>query len=141
VGVLATYFDSSALVKLFLAEPGWEQARQLWDESETVSSWVALPETRSALEAAHRAGRIGRSRLLEALGELDEYWDEVVAVKVDADLARAAGALTRRHPLRGGDAIHLASAVEVDDPELVFVAWDDALRRAALAEGFPVAPT
>ena len=140
MGALATYFDSSALVKLFIAEPGWDQARRLWDESETMSSWVAFPETRSALEAAHRAGRIGRGRLLQALGELDEHWSELVAVKVDDQVARAAGALTHRHLLRGGDAIHLASAMEVSDPELVFVAWDDALRKAARDEGLAVAP-
>lgn len=140
MGALATYFDSSAFAKLFLAEHGRDTAIELWEEGVTVTSWITLPETRSALEAAHRARRIGRRRLAQAVAELEGYWAQVAALRVDDAVARAAETLTRRYPLAGCDAIHLASALRVDDEELVFVAWDRSLRAAALAEGVAVAP-
>lgn len=78
--------------------------------------------------------------MTHAIAELDGHWAEVVAIKVDETVARSAAALTRRHPLAGGDAIQLASALRVDEQELVFVAWDRSLRTAALSEGIAVAP-
>lgn len=140
MGALTTYFDSSALAKLVLAEPGHEQAIELWEKGETDTSWITLPETRSALEAARRRRRIGHRRLAFTIAELERSWDAVVAVRVDETVARSAAALTRRYPLAGGDAIQLASALRVDEEELVFVAWDRSLRAAALSEGLAVAP-
>lgn len=138
---MTTYFDASALTKLFLAEPGWDRVRALWDTSETlVTSWISFPEVRSALERAHRSGRIGRRRLQRALSELDELWPDVLVTRVDGPLAVAAADLAGVHPLRGQDAIHLASALELDDAELVLATWDRRLRKAALDEGLAVAP-
>lgn len=138
---MTAYFDSSALTKLFLAEPGWDTARALWDSSDILAtSWIALPEVRSALERARRDGRIGGTRLARALGELDEAWSDVVALLVDATVAAGAAALTGTHRLRGQDAIHLASALRLADSELVLATWDGRLRQAALDEGIAVAP-
>jgi predicted nucleic acid-binding protein len=138
---VTAYFDASALTKLFLAEPGWDRARSLWESSEILAtSWIALPEVRSALERAHREGRIGRRRLGRALAELHEAWSDLVAVLVDAALAGSAAALAGAHELRGQDAIHLASALRLADSELVLATWDRRLRQAALDEGVAVAP-
>lgn len=59
---------------------------------------------------------------------------------VDLTLARHAGELAQRHALRGYDAIHLASALSLDDPNLVLVTWDRDLSSAARAAGRAVAP-
>jgi predicted nucleic acid-binding protein len=138
---VTTYFDASALAKLVLAEPGWHEARSLWDSSEIVaSSWIALPEVRSALERARRGGRIGRKRLQRAIAEFEDGWARMVAVVVDLTVGTRAAALTSKHALRGQDAIHLASALRLDDDELVLATWDRRLKEAALAEGVAVAP-
>lgn len=78
--------------------------------------------------------------MAHAIAELGDYWAEVAAIRVDETVARSAAALTHRHPLAGGEAIQLASALRVDEQELVFVAWDRSLRAAALNEGLAVAP-
>lgn len=57
----------------------------------------------------------------------------MVLVEVGLRLARSASALAERHGLRGYDAVHLAAALSLDDPELVVATWDRALHRAALA--------
>jgi len=52
-------------------------------------------------------------------------------IGLDAALARAAGELAERHALRGYDAVHLASAIAIDDPNLVMATWDRDLSAAA----------
>ena len=45
-----------------------------------------------------------------------------------------------RHGLRGLDAIHVASALELADFGPTLVSWDERQRAAARAEGLPVYP-
>ena len=62
-------------------------------------------------------------------------------VELSSKVARRAGELAERRALRGFDAIHLASALEVE--HLMgstggFCCFDDRLREAASAEGLSV---
>jgi len=128
-------------VKLFVAEPGWRDVQALWEGGGLLAcSWVGYAEVRSALAAASRAGRMSARRLDAALDELEGRWSSLATIEVDEMIARGAGLLAGRHALRALDAIHLASALRLEDPELVVVSWDERLRRAALDEGIAVAP-
>jgi predicted nucleic acid-binding protein len=60
-------------------------------------------------------------------------------IGLDAALAQAAGELGQRHALRGYDAVHLASAIAIEDPDLVMVTWDFDLA-AATAQHRAVVP-
>jgi predicted nucleic acid-binding protein len=71
--------------------------------------------------------------------EFDARCDEFDLVEVDDPLARRAGQLAEAHGLRGYDAVHLAAADRVRDPDLVVVAGDEALLSAATAEGMTIA--
>ena len=71
---------------------------------------------------------------------LELRWEEIDAVDVDEVTALFAGALSERHGLHALDAIHLASALTVDDGQTVMVSWDADLRRAAEAEGLALSP-
>lgn len=51
-------------------------------------------------------------------------------IGLDPVLARTAGELAERHALRGYDAVHLASAIAIDDPDLVMATWDRDLAAA-----------
>jgi predicted nucleic acid-binding protein len=51
-----------------------------------------------------------------------------------------AGQLARVHALRGADAIHLASALVIGDPDLIVAVWDRHLHAGAQAAGLRVAP-
>lgn len=138
---MIAYFDASALTKLFLAEPGWIDAKSLWDSSEIVTtSWISLPEVRSALERARRDGRMSPRRLGRAIVELENAWARMIAVVVDPAVGVRAAALTGSHSLRGQNAIHLASALRLETSELVLATWDVRLRQAALEEGLAVTP-
>jgi predicted nucleic acid-binding protein len=62
---------------------------------------------------------------------IDDLSCELDVIGLDATLARAAGELAERHALRGYDAVHLASALAIDDPRLVMATWDRDLAAAA----------
>lgn len=135
------YFDASAFVKLVVEEDGSDVAARLWDGCDAaVSSRLAYPEVRAVLAAA------GRNRLLSArdLASAEKGWEEFWAVTRPVELTEAvglhAGSLARAHGLRGSDAVHLASALAIRDPDLVVAAWDQRLSDGARASALRVAP-
>jgi predicted nucleic acid-binding protein len=134
------YFDTSAVVPLLIAEPGSARAASLWDGADRVVSVRLLyPEARAALAQAERLGRLTAGQLRDAVTELDSLFEEIDLIEVDDGLARHAGELAEVRQLRGYDAVHLAAADRVRDPNVVVIAGDSALRDAAAAEGMAVA--
>lgn len=101
---------------------------------------LLYPEARAALSAAGRGGRLSAAELASAHADLEGLLERIDLIQVDAPLARAAGALAERHGLRGYDAVHLATAVALDDPHVVVITWDRDLSAAARAAGRSVAP-
>lgn len=135
------YFETSALVKLFLDEPGAEEARDLWDEADlTTVGLVAYPEARSALAAASRAGRISSRELEQIKRRLDRVWTQTQIVDFDDSIAQSAGDSAEQFGLRGYDAVHLATAMSLRDESLVVATWDEDLARACIEADLPVAP-
>ncbi len=135
------YFDTSALVKLCVLETGTPLAVGLWKHADAlVTSRIADAEVRSVLAAAERIGRIDAAPAAQARDRWKELWPSLATVEVSADLAKHAGDLADRRPLRAGDALHLASALLLADARPVFAAWDRRLGAAARAEGLTVLP-
>lgn len=135
------YFETSALVKLFLEELGADEARDLWDEADLVSvALIAYPEARSALASAQRARRISLAELVEVNGKLRRVWTQVQVIDLDEPVAVSAGDAAETFSLRGYDAVHLATVLTLQDESLVVATWDSDLRTAALEVGLRVAP-
>jgi predicted nucleic acid-binding protein len=128
------------LIKLVVVEDGSELAAELWDSGHpAASSILAYPEGRAALAAARRQGRLDNSEHAQALTAFEELQSELVSVGVDADLARRAGEHAETLGLRGYDAVHLATALELGDEEVVVVTWDRDLAKAAQKVGLGLA--
>jgi uncharacterized protein len=135
------YFDSSALVKLVVDEPGSPLAAELWDACDgALSSRLAYPEVRAALAASARNHELEADELRAAEQAWEEYWAATRKVELTPDVEQHAGQLARSYALRGADAVHLASALVIDDSELVVAVWDRRLHGGALAAGVQVAP-
>ena len=135
------YFDSSALVKLVVEEQGSQLAAELWDACDSaLSSRLAYPEVRAALAAALRNHELEAAGLVEAERAWDEFWAATRKVELTAAVERHAGQLAGRHALRGADAVHLASALALEDDDLVVAVWDRRLQAGVLAAGLQVAP-
>jgi uncharacterized protein len=135
------YFDASAFVKLLAEEPGSDLAVQLWDGCDAaVASRLAYPEVRAALAAAARNHDLSEDELDGAEQAWEEYWAASRPVELTVGVERHAGQLARQHALRGADAVHLASALAIGDPDLVIAVWDRGLHTGAQAAGIRVAP-
>jgi hypothetical protein len=134
-------FDSSALVKLVVEEAGSDLAAELWDGSDAaVASRLAYPEVRAALAASARNHDLDEDGLRAAETAWEEYWAAIRPVELTAAVEQHAGRLAGRHALRGADAVHLASALAIADPDLVVAVWDRRLHTGATAAGLRVAP-
>jgi uncharacterized protein len=135
------YFDSSAFVKLVVEEAGSDLAADMWDGCDAaVASRLAYPEVRAVLAAAGRNHDLDGAGLRTAEAAWEEYWAAVRPVELTVAVERHAGQLARRHAMRGADAVHLASALAIADPELILAVWDQRLHAGARAARLRVAP-
>ena len=115
-------------------------AAKLWSSAHPVaSSILAYPEARAALAAARRLDRLTKDGHREALAAFEDLYSELVTVGVDQELARHAGEHAEDLGLRGYDAVHLATALELGDDEVVLATWDRDLAQAAERSGLGVA--
>jgi hypothetical protein len=138
--VTLVYFDASALVKLVVDEEGSDLAAALWDGCDSaLSSRLSYPEVRSALAAA-RDDRIDARSLGKVQRDWERFWSAIRPVELTAAVERHAGELASTYSLRGADAIHLASALAIELPDLIVAVWDHRLREGVFSAGLRVAP-
>lgn len=140
---LILYLDTSALVKLYVREPGSSAvARQLGRAEAVSTSVVAWAESRAAFARLLRERPRSRARHRQRVAQLARDWERYAVVELSAAVAHEAGELAERHGLRGFDAIHLASALWLKSAyagDLSFMAFDDRLASAAAAAGLTLA--
>jgi predicted nucleic acid-binding protein len=135
------YFDSSAFLKLIIDEAGSDVAASMWDGADlVVSSRLARPEVAAALAAAVRSGRVDHRQDSRVQRRWTEIWGEVGAIELTERVAENATSAARQFALGGADAVHLASALALEDPGAVFAVWDRRLHAAAAAAGVSVVP-
>jgi predicted nucleic acid-binding protein len=123
-----------------VVEEQWsDQAVEFWDSSYPVAaSILAYPEGCAALAAARRGGRLTKKEHALALADFDDVFADLISVGVQDGLTHRAGGHAEDHGLRGYDAVHLATALELGDEDVVMVTWDADLRRAAMEAGLGV---
>lgn len=121
-------------------EPGTAEAVALWEGADRrLSSRLLYPESRAALAAAGRAGRLDVVALGEARMELERLWNGVEDIELTKELAERAGDLAEDLALRGYDAVQLATAEATVDADGMLAAADGRLVAAAQALGITVA--
>ena len=135
---MTLYLDTSSLVKLYVAEPGSDVVRRLVKQATIVAtSAVAYPETRAALARRRRERVLTAAAFTRATRAFEDDWPRYLAVAVSASICRVAGDLAERYRLRGYDAVHLASYLEIARragiSETQFSSFDERLNRAARA--------
>lgn len=135
------YFDTSALIKLFVEERGSRLVATLVTESGSVATAkLAYAEVYAGLSRKHRTGDLSPSDYGRTCRQFEDEWQAYLRLDLRDDVLRLARDLVQRHPLRGSDAIHLASALSLKatlGEEIRFLAADDRLLRAAEAERVP----
>ncbi|CDH46761.1 type II toxin-antitoxin system VapC family toxin [Candidatus Contendibacter odensensis] len=134
---MRVFFDSSAFVKRYVSETGTDAVLEWCDRAIEVGlSGIALPEIISAFCRLRREGQITdlEYQQLKSL-LLSDIEDIAVCDLTPAVLAQAVSSL-ETHVLRGMDAIHIGSAVALQDD--VFVSADQRQRNAAARAGLRV---
>ena len=130
------YLDTSVFVPLLVAEPTSESCQRFWDDTDAVvSSRLLYVETAAALAQARRMDRLTDAEHDETLRLLDRLWSEIDIAEVDEIVVHRAAVLARRFGLRGYDAVHCASAEQLDDEDVVAAAGDQELLSAWAALG------
>lgn len=116
-------------------------AVRLWDDCDAaLTSRLGDVEVRAALAAAGRNAGLSARRQWSFGEAWGEYWAAMRPVELTAAVGQRAGDLAAIHGLRGADAVHLASALEMRDESLVLAVWDRRLHKAAMSAGLAVAP-
>jgi predicted nucleic acid-binding protein len=125
------YLDTSVFVPLLVAEPTSESCQRFWDDTDAVvSSRLLYVETAAALAQARRMDRLTNEEHDETLRLLDRLWSEIDIAEVDEIVVSREAVLARRFGRRGYDAVHCASAEQLDDEDVVAAAGDQQLLSA-----------
>lgn len=132
------FLDTSALVKIYIAEPGSERMREaVAREDPKAASVLAFAEIHAALARRRREELLREAELEQIRLVFAEDWETLTQMSVGAAVLRRVPGLCDRHPLRGADAVHLASALLLQEEglEILFACSDRSLLAAATAEG------
>ena len=132
------YFDTSALIKLFILEKGSEEAQRLSrDYFPVATATIAYPETYSGFNRKKREGFLSARQYTKLGRRFEEHWTTCIRIELTGEVLTLAKVLLERYPLRAFDAIHLASAISlqkgIQEP-LQFAAADIRLLNASSAE-------
>lgn len=135
-----TFWDSSALVPLFAAEPRTRMVQSLYSRDPEVVVWWGTPvECASAIARLERDGALSGPQVAESFARLDALAPSWMQIDPSDDIRESARRLLRVHPLRAADALQLAAAMvaaERRPSTLAVMTFDDRLRDAAAKEGF-----
>lgn len=137
------FTDTSAFMKLLITEDGSAEMHEAAVASSGLgAATLVYAEARSALRRLPSERGMPPAELAIAREQLRRYWPDLAVIELSRRVAEAAGDLAQRHPIRGADAVHLASALELraSGEELRFACWDDRLRNAARASGLRTLP-
>ena len=142
--MVAYFFDASSLVKRYKTEPGTAEVNSLIDSASLVDrAWISMltwVELTSAMIGAVRGGHLSMVTGAYILNQFEvEFLSTPEVWPVTSEILIAAVSLLKEHPLRTGDAIQLASLLDVRnnlaDPDITFVVSDRRLAQAAVNAG------
>lgn len=142
--ILILYLDTSALVKRYFQEPYSDDIISMWKSvTQIVTSFVAYAETMASIYRKKREADLKDRIVRKITDSFKQDWETFIHVEVNDELKGYIDRVIERHPLRGFDAIHLASAMviyEIIPENFVFACFDNRLARAAQSEGLEIFP-
>ena len=145
------YLDSSAVVKIYIPETGSPWVRSLVEavtpegewENEIAFTKIGIVEIVAAIAKRRRMRDITAKQQKRLIANfLDDCAERFAKFDADDGVIKLAVDLAQRHPLRGYDAVHLATAITLNRtlvasklPLLTFISADNVLCKAAKEEG------
>jgi uncharacterized protein len=138
---LIVYFESSALLKLFLNEPDADLALQVWNEADgAVTSEISHLEVHAGLARAVRENppKLSNDDYENAKDRFDQLWLELTSIAVSTELIQKASGVASEYALRAYDALHFATVLDISDDEILLATTNQELERAAKAADIPL---
>jgi len=132
------FFDASALAKLYVLEPESQSIRHQLKADSAATSRLSEVEVASAIARRLRQGAMTKTDHDRALDTLSDDLGAVLLFDLTSEVTRRARVLLQRRRLRAGDAIQLASCLDLQDrlgQAVTMVSFDTRLNAAAAAEG------
>lgn len=140
------FFDSSGLVKRYIAEVGSAWVQSLCAPDANNALYLSRITGAEVIAAIFRRQRMGDLLAEDAQAVSrrfrEDFRQAYRVIEVTAEIVEQAMNLAERQALRGYDAVQLATALhlhrirqELDLPPLVFVSADEDLNAVAEAEG------
>lgn len=137
------YLDTSALAKRYVREPGSVQVRTLFRRHRTIAvSRLAYAELAAAVARLSREGALDDAARDLILRRLGADFSALTVVEARRAIVERVPSLVLRNPLRGFDALQLATALALyeDGGAVDFWTADQRLAMAARAEGLRATP-
>ncbi|MBN2551094.1 MAG: type II toxin-antitoxin system VapC family toxin [Anaerolineales bacterium] len=148
------YFDSSALVKLYIDETGSQWVDSIYHAVDAARrsahqisfARIGIVEVAAAIARRERLGQIppAKKPLLYARFMRDSR-ERFAGLDLTEEVIQLAAELTQQMPLRGYDAVHLATALRLNQelgaaglPGLIFVTADEQLYQTARQQSLQV---
>jgi uncharacterized protein len=136
------YFDTSALVKLYIHEQHSDWTRQQTTQaSACIVSQLAWVETCAAFGLKRRTQELAPAEQRLALKRLTSEWAMFTRLAIDTSLLNEAGDLALKLGLRAYDSVQLASAYRAFQQVgtgMAFCCFDKQLNKAASDLGLAV---
>lgn len=138
------YFDTSALIKRYINEPGTENIRA-WIRAANAMATGLLTraETTAGLTRLQNRGIITQEDYRQALDQFRLDWSSYHRIAINEELIARADFLACQHGLRGFDAVHLAAALIWQEALMLPVTlatYDQELASAARKSGLKIMP-
>ena len=131
---MTTYFDTSALLKIYVQEPDSDSAVALAQESNPL-----VISRLSVLEMIRAIGVNLDKHIRDVTRLIFESDVETMAViRIDDPEWRSAADIAFRSGAKSLDSLHIAAALSLGDPHLTFVTFDKKQARAAVESGLRV---
>ena len=132
------YLDTSALIKRFVNEKGSPLVQSIVQRKGTIATAkIAYAEIFAGLTRKAREGNLSKAQYALACRQFESDWQAYLRVELEDNILLLARDLVQRRPLRGYDAVHLASAISLKialGEEIAFAAADGRLLKAAAVE-------
>jgi len=132
---LILYLDTSALIKLYVTEPGSDETESLREQADLVATvMMTYAEAAAAFARRIREQPVMVASLSLARDEFFADWPQYLGIPIDQRLLHQAARLADAFALRGYDSVQLAAAhiLQLQGvPGIVFASFDERLATAA----------
>jgi predicted nucleic acid-binding protein len=138
---LIRYFDASALVKRYVDEDHSETVRELLSSGLVATSRLSEVEIVSALARRCREGAFQESERDRIFEQIPRDFQTFYIIEIVPEVTALTYSLLRRHRLRAGDSLQLASCLYLSEnleQPIPIIGFDSRLTEAATAEGLDV---